>query len=50
MGIPKTLTQLGVKDPDLDALTKAALRDPSTGGNPIEMTVQNTRMLLENCL
>ncbi|MEP3629314.1 MAG: iron-containing alcohol dehydrogenase [Hyphomicrobiales bacterium] len=45
--IPKTLTELGVTDPDIDALTDAALRDPSTGGNPIEMTAENTRALFE---
>jgi alcohol dehydrogenase class IV len=47
LGIPKTLTDLGVSHPDLDALTEAALRDPSTGGNPVEMTHENTRALLE---
>ncbi|WP_282611247.1 iron-containing alcohol dehydrogenase [Pelagibius sp. Alg239-R121] len=50
MGVPKTLTELGVDDPDIDALTDAALRDPSTGGNPIEMTHENTRALFEQCL
>ena len=46
-GIPRSLTGLGVTDPDLDALTEAALRDPSVGGNPVEMTPANTRALLE---
>ena len=50
MNIPKTLTQLGVIDPDLDTLTAAALADPSAGGNPVKMTVENTRQLLEQCL
>ena len=50
LGIPKNLTELGVKDPDLDLLTKEALNDPSTGGNPIEMTYDNTRALFEACL
>lgn len=50
MSIPKTLTELGVKDADLDQLTDAALRDPSTGGNPIEMTAVNTRALFETIL
>ncbi len=50
LGIPKTLTDLGVKNPDVDALTKAALRDPSTGGNPVEMTEANTRALIERLL
>ena len=48
--IPKSLTELGVKDPDLDWLTAAALRDPSTGGNPVKMTPQNTRALIEALL
>ena len=45
--IPKTLTDLGVTDPDIEALTDAALRDPSTGGNPVEMTAENTKALFE---
>jgi len=50
MSIPKTLTELGVKDPNIEELTAAALRDPSTGGNPIEMTAENTRSLFEAIL
>jgi alcohol dehydrogenase class IV len=50
MNIPKTLTELGVKDPNIEELTAAALRDPSTGGNPIEMTVENTRALFEEIM
>ena len=50
MGIPKTLTELGVKNPDLDALTASALNDPSTGGNPVKMTPENTRALLQAIL
>ncbi len=50
MGIPGTLRELGVVDPDLDVLTKAALSDPSVGGNPVEMTYDNTRALFEACL
>ena len=50
LGIPANLTDLGVVDPDLDALTASALQDPSTGGNPIEMTPHNARALLAACL
>ncbi len=50
LGIPQTLTDLGVTDPDVDALVASALKDPSTGGNPIEMTPENTRALLEALL
>jgi 4-hydroxybutyrate dehydrogenase len=48
--IPQRLTDLGVKDPDIDALTEAALRDPTTGGNPVKMTRANTRALYEAIL
>ncbi|MDF1706528.1 MAG: iron-containing alcohol dehydrogenase [Paracoccaceae bacterium] len=50
LGIPANLTALGVTNPDLAALTASALQDPSTGGNPVEMTAENTRALLEACL
>jgi 4-hydroxybutyrate dehydrogenase len=50
MNIPKTLTERGVKDPDIEKLTAAALRDPSTGGNPIEMTSENTKALFEEIM
>ena len=45
--VPRRLSELGVTDPDLDALTAAALRDPSLDGNPVPMTERNTRALLE---
>ncbi len=50
LGIPANLTALGVVDPDLESLTAAALKDPSTGGNPVEMTAENTFALLKSCL
>ncbi|GIT91721.1 dehydrogenase [Jannaschia pagri] len=50
MGIPKTLTALGVTDPDIDRIVAGALADPSTGGNPVEMTAENTEALLRACL
>lgn len=50
MNIPKTLTELGVENPDIDRLVRDALADPSTGGNPIEMTRQNTRELILDCI
>lgn len=49
-GIPKTLSGLGVTDADIDRLVSDALRDPSTGGNPVEMTEENTRALFEAIL
>jgi len=50
LGIPANLTELGVTDPDLDWLVASALKDPSVGGNPIEMNAENTRALFEACL
>ncbi|MCL6284346.1 iron-containing alcohol dehydrogenase [Ruegeria sp. 2012CJ41-6] len=47
LGIPRTLSELGVRNPDLDTLVRDALNDPSTGGNPVEMTSANTRKLFE---
>lgn len=48
--IPKTLSDLGVQNPDLDILVRDALNDPSTGGNPVEMTPTNTRALFESVM
>ncbi|MBD3663915.1 iron-containing alcohol dehydrogenase [Sulfitobacter aestuariivivens] len=46
MGIPRTLSGLGIENLDVDRVVEGALADPSTGGNPIEMTRDNTRELL----
>ena len=50
LGIPKSLSDLGVTSPDVDRIVAGALNDPSTGGNPIEMTKSNTTALLERLL
>ncbi|MFN3262627.1 MAG: iron-containing alcohol dehydrogenase [Pikeienuella sp.] len=50
IGLPIGLTALGVKDPDLDRLAADALRDPSCGGNPVPLTTDNMRPLIESCL
>jgi alcohol dehydrogenase class IV len=50
LGIPKNLTVLGIKNMDVDRVVAGALNDPSTGGNPIEMTKENTTMLLLACI
>lgn len=50
LAIPANLTELGITNPDIDRLTEAALKDPSTGGNPVEMTRQNTRDLIVACI
>ena len=50
LDIPPNLTALGVENPDIDAVVRAALADPSAGGNPIEMTYDTTKSLLQACL
>ncbi|WGT52044.1 iron-containing alcohol dehydrogenase [Thioclava nitratireducens] len=50
LSIPANLTEMGVKREDLDMLVEMALEDPSCGGNPVEMTADNTRALYEACL
>ncbi|AML50531.1 iron-containing alcohol dehydrogenase [Falsihalocynthiibacter arcticus] len=47
--IPASLTEMGITNPDMDKLVQGALIDPSTGGNPVEMTPENTRALFEAC-
>jgi 4-hydroxybutyrate dehydrogenase len=46
LGIPKTLTAMGIDTPNVERIVAGALTDPSTGGNPIEMTKENTTKLL----
>jgi len=50
LGIPANLTEMGVDPARLDELTEMALEDPSCGGNPIEMTRENTRALFGACM
>jgi len=46
LSIPKSLAGLGIENPDIDRIVSGALIDPSTGGNPIKMTEENTRKLI----
>ncbi|NEX46304.1 iron-containing alcohol dehydrogenase [Pseudotabrizicola algicola] len=50
LAIPANLTAMGVKAEDLERLTDMALEDPSCGGNPVEMTRENTRALFDACM
>lgn len=50
LGIPETLAAMGVEAARLDELTEMALEDPSCGGNPREMTRENTRALFAACV
>lgn len=50
LGIPANLRALGIATPDVEAILKGALKDPSVGGNPVPMTEENTRSLIEACI
>jgi alcohol dehydrogenase class IV len=50
LAIPANLSAMGVEAARLDELTEMALEDPSCGGNPVEMTRENTRALFDACM
>ena len=50
LGIPKDLTEMGVKADRIDELSVMAMADPSVGGNPVEMTLENTKELFKACM
>jgi alcohol dehydrogenase class IV len=50
LGIPKNLTALGVSNPDIGRLAAMAIDDPSAGGNPVKLTLENTKALIDACL
>ena len=50
LNIPANLTAMGVDPARLDEMTDMAMEDPSCGGNPVLMTVENTRALYQACM
>ena len=50
LGIPSNLAEMGVKADRLDELAEMALEDPSCGGNPVPLTLQNLRALFDACM
>ena len=46
LGVPDNLGEMGIGTDRVEELTAIALQDPSCGGNPIELTFENTRQLL----
>ena len=50
LGVPDKLAELGVDRDRIDEMTAMALEDPSAGGNPVKMTVENTKALFEACI
>ena len=49
LNVPENLTAMGIPQDRLDELAAAALEDPSTGGNPVKMTLESMRALLVDC-
>lgn len=45
LSVPKSLTALGVENPDIERLAAMAVTDPSCGGNPVELTEENLAAL-----
>jgi len=50
LGIPKSLSDLGVTESSIPELVKGAIIDPSCGGNPIELTEENLTELFRTAL
>jgi alcohol dehydrogenase class IV len=49
LGIPENLMALGIHPDRINSLAISALNDPTSEGNPVKMTLENTRALLESC-
>jgi alcohol dehydrogenase class IV len=50
LDIPANLTAMGVQRDRLDDMAAMALEDPSCGGNPVPLTLQNLRALYDACM
>ncbi|MGM0701842.1 MAG: iron-containing alcohol dehydrogenase [Pseudomonadota bacterium] len=50
LGIPRRLSEIGVAAERIDELAEMAIRDPSCGGNPVELTRENLKELFQRCL
>jgi alcohol dehydrogenase class IV len=50
LNIPANLTAMGVQRDKLDEMAEMALEDPSCGGNPVPLTLQNLRALYDACM
>lgn len=50
MGIPHKLSQLGVTPGRIDLMAEMAIKYPSCGRNPVELTVENLKQLYKTCM
>ncbi|WP_018897530.1 iron-containing alcohol dehydrogenase [Rhizobium sp. 2MFCol3.1] len=49
LGVPESLSAMGIKPDRIDELSAMAIEDPSAGGNPVAMTLENTKALFKDC-
>ncbi|MDV4177259.1 iron-containing alcohol dehydrogenase [Rhizobium brockwellii] len=49
LGVPETLSAMGIAADRIDELSAMAIEDPSAGGNPVAMTLENTKTLFRDC-
>jgi alcohol dehydrogenase len=49
LGVPDSLSAMGIKPDRIDELSAMAIEDPSAGGNPVRMTLENTKALFKDC-
>ena len=47
--VPENLTAMGIANDRIDELSAMAIEDPSAGGNPVKMTLENTKQLFADC-
>ncbi len=50
MGIPRTLAEIGADPERIDELAEMAIQDPSCGGNPVALTVDDLKALFRQCM
>jgi alcohol dehydrogenase class IV len=47
LGIPHSLSEIGIKTGNAEKIGKMALADPSSGGNPLPLTVKDYAALFD---
>ena len=50
VGIPHTLSEIGIDAAQAETVGKMAVEDPSAGGNPISFTAQQYQQIFENAV
>jgi len=50
VGVPERLSAMGVGTDRIEVLAKAALEDPTAGGNPVPLTMDGAVGLLQDCI